>query len=77
MEELTTARMRLLKQGIHELPFSNEFKELMVKLGFTNLEQLSQHNIEALGQLKGFNTLLIHEYGIFMVRNNLGELVEP
>ena len=77
MEQLTTAQQGLLKQRIGELPFSTDFKELMAKLGFQNLEQLSKYRIEELEAMEGFETLLIHEYGGFMVKNNLGELIEP
>lgn len=76
-QPLTPAQAELLKQGIEGLPFSEEFKALMVELGFNKLQQLSDYTISELEEFKGFNKLLIHEYGSFMVKNNLGELIDP
>ena len=76
-QTLTAAQTTLLIQSIVELPFSIEFKTLMKNLGFTCLQELSKYRIEELEQLGGFNTLMIHEYGGFMVGNDLGLLIDP
>ena len=76
-QQLSPEQRQLLKKDINTLPFSDEFKALMTQLGFSNLEQIGKYRIEELEQLKGFHTLLIHEYGGFMVSNNLGELLDP
>lgn len=76
-QQLSPQQRELLKKDIQELLFSNEFKFLMKQLSFQNLEQLSKYRIEELENMEGFHTLLIHEYGGFMVSNNLGELIDP
>ncbi|WP_316819113.1 hypothetical protein [Pedobacter nyackensis] len=76
-EQQNQTALELLQVPIQTLEFSEEFKDTMKTLGFTNLGQVNAQRTEELEKMEGFNTLLIHEYVSYMVRHQLGDLIDP
>jgi hypothetical protein len=75
-EQQNQTALELLQVPIQTLEFSEEFKQTMKMLGFTNLGQVNAQRTEELEKMEGFNTLLIHEYVSFLVRHELGDLID-
>lgn len=68
----------ILHEPITSLKFSDEFKEVTLKAGYTNLaEMLARKNPYKLLKHPGFGYRMLAEYFTFLVDNKMNYYLQP